>query len=86
MVKGEGIEVTASQLAPAEPVYTDADERFIHFQGENLPRGTVINIHLSHLSEGGGAFFTILWVIIAVVIMGVAVYLLRRSKGEKPVE
>ena len=86
MVGGEGIEVAVSQLAPAEPVFTATNERFIHFQGENLSRGTVLNVHLSNLSEGGGVLFTILWVIIAVVIIGMAVYLLRRRRRKKTSE
>jgi hypothetical protein len=80
MVGGEGIEVAVSQLAPAEPVFTATDERFIHFRGENLARGTIINVHLSNLSDGGGTFLVILWVIIAVVIIGLAVYLLNRRR------
>lgn len=82
MVGGEGIEVAVSQLAPAEPVFTATNERFIHFRGESLLRGTVINIHLSNLSEGGGVFLTVIWVIIAIVIVGMAVYLLKRRKRE----
>ena len=83
MVGGEGIEVTVTQLAPAEPVSTDTGEYFIHFRGENLPRGTVINIRLSNLSGGGGLHFVILWVIVAVVIVGIAVYLLKKGRSEK---
>jgi hypothetical protein len=80
MVGGEGVEVSAVQLAPAEPVVTDTGERFIHFRGENLPRGTTIDFRLSNLSEGG-LFFTVFWVIIAVVIVGVAVYLMKKRKS-----
>jgi len=82
MVGGEGVEVAVSQLAPAEPVFTDTGERFIHFQGENLLRGTVLDVHISGLSEGGGMFFAVLWVIIAIVIIGIAIYLLKRRKRE----
>jgi len=82
MVGGEDIEVAVSQLAPAEPVFTATNERFIHFQGKNLPRGTVVNLHLSNLSEGGGLHFVILWVIIAVVIAGIAFYLVKRRGRE----
>ena len=86
MVGGEGIEVTVTQLAPAEPVFTGTGERFIHFRGENLPRSTVINIYLSNLSGSGSVFFVILWVIIAVVIVGIAVYLLKKGRRKKPNE
>ncbi len=80
MVGGEDIEVTVTQLAPAEPVVTDTGERFIHFQGANLPRGTTIDFHLSNLSGDGNIFFVILWIIIAVVIAGAAVYLVRKRR------
>jgi len=79
---GEGVEVTVTQLAPAEPVFTSTGERFIHFQGENILRGTVINISLSNLSEGGGVFFTILWVIIALLVAGMSVYLVKRRRSQ----
>jgi len=79
MVGGEGVEVTVTHLAPAEPVFTGTNERFIHFQGENLPRGTVVDVRLSNLS-GGGLFFVIRWVIIAVAIVGIAAYLVKRGK------
>ena len=82
MVGGEGVEVTVTQLAPAEPVFTGTGERFIHFRGENILRGTVINISLSNLSEGGGVLFTILWVIIALLVAGMAVYLMKRRRSQ----
>ena len=82
MVGGKNIEVATSQLAPTEPVFTDTGERFIHFQGKNLPRGTVINLRLADLSERGSLSSVILWVIIAVVIAGIAVYLVKRRKSE----
>jgi hypothetical protein len=81
MLGGEGIEVAVTQLAPAEPVITDTGERFIHFQGENIPRGTTINLYLSDLSQDGGLFFVILWVIVAVIIAGIAVYLVKRRSA-----
>jgi len=83
MVGGEEIEVAVTQLAPAEPVFTATSERFIHFHGENLPRATVINVRLSSLSGDSNPVFTVLWVIIAAVVIGIAVYLLRRGRREK---
>jgi len=83
MIGGEGVEVAVTQLAPAEPVFTATSERFIHFHGENIPRATVIDLRISSLSGGGRPFFIILWVIIAVVIIGMAVYLLKRGRREK---
>ena len=82
MVGGEGVEVTVTQLAPAEPVFTGTGERFIHFRGENILRGTVINISLSNLSEGGGVLFTILWVIIALLVAGMAVCLVKKRRSQ----
>ncbi|MFC1949357.1 carboxypeptidase-like regulatory domain-containing protein [Chloroflexota bacterium] len=83
MVGGEGIEVSVSRLAPSEPVFTEADERFIHFRGENYASGTVIELSLSGLSGGGVPYFIAIWVIIAMVIAGTAIYLIRRNKVGK---
>jgi len=82
MIGGRDIEVTVTQLAPAEPVITDTGERFIHFRGGNLPRDTVVNLRLSNLSGDGCVSLIILWSIIAVVIAGIAVYLAKRRKSE----
>lgn len=80
MVAGEDIEVSVSQLAPADPVVTDTGERFIHFHGENFPRNTVINLGLSNLSGGSGFPLYILWIIIAVVVAGIVVYVVTRKR------
>jgi len=80
MIAGEDIEVAVTQLAPAEPVVTDTGERFIHFRGENLPRGTVVNLHLSNVSGSSVPYSVILYVIIGVVIAGIAVYLMKRMR------
>ena len=83
MVAGEDIEVTVKQLAPADPVITDTGERFIHFRGENLPRDTVIDFHLSLMSGTSNVFFIVLWVIIGVAVVGTAVYIvMKRAKRE----
>jgi hypothetical protein len=78
MVAGEDIEVAVTQLAPAEPVVTDSGERFIHFRGENLARGLVLDLLISDVSKGHGMSTVILWVVMAVVIVGIAVYWLRK--------
>lgn len=80
MVAGEDIEAAVTQLAPAEPVVTDTGERFIHFQGKNLPRNTTINLRLSNLSGGSGSPWLILWVIIGVVVAGTGLYLISRRR------
>ena len=80
MVAGEDIEAAVTRLAPGEPVVTDTGERFIHFQGENLPRNTIINLRLSNLSGGSDSLLIVLLVIIAVVIIGLAVYIMIRRK------
>ena len=82
MVEGNDIEVASTQLAPAEPVDTSTGERFIHFQTENLPRGAVVDLSFSDLSKGNGLPYVILWAIVAVVIIGIAAYLMKRTKGE----
>jgi len=42
--------------------------------------GTVINLRLAYLSERGGLSPVILWVIIAVVNVGITVYLVKRRR------
>lgn len=82
MVGGEGIEVTVTHLAPAEPVITETGERFIHYQGENLPRGTVIECRLLDVAGDSSLPFVVVAVIAAVVIISIAVYLMKRGKRE----
>jgi len=83
MVGGEDIEVSVSQLAPADPVYSEDGERFIHYQGTNLSRGIVVELNLHSLSRNSTALIIIICVIIAIVLSGIVVYLLRRSKVSK---
>lgn len=74
MVAGEDIEVVVSELAPAEPITTDSDTRYIHFHGENLARGTMINLNLSGLAAGSSFPFVVLWVILAIAVIAIVVY------------
>ncbi len=84
MVSGEDIEVATAQLAPAGPIFTDTGKQYIRFWGEDIPRGTVINLLISNLpGGGGGVFFIILGVVIAVVIVGIAVFMLRKKRRQK---
>ena len=80
IVEGDDIEVAVAQLAPAEPVITDTGERFIHFWGGGLPRSTVLNLHFYDTSRSSSLPMVILWVIIAVVIIGMAFYLLKKRR------
>jgi hypothetical protein len=80
MIGGEDVEVVVNQLAPAEPVVTETGERFIHFWGENIPRDTVITLRITSMSGGSGLFFIILWIVITLVIIGMAIYLVRRKR------
>jgi hypothetical protein len=83
LVFGEGIEVTMGQLAPADPVVTDTGERYIHFHGENISRNTVLSLDIANLSGGKGFPLYVLWIIIGVVVTGLAVYVAirRGTKG-----
>ncbi len=82
MVRGEGIEVSVSQLAPAEPVVTDDGERFIHFHGENFPRNTVIDLGITRLLGESGFPLYIIWIIIAAAVAGIAVFVaIRKRRG-----
>jgi len=80
MIAGEDIEAAVAQLAPAKPVITDTGQRFIHFQGKNLPRNTMIDLHLTNLSRGRDFPIVILWIIIAIVVASTTVYLIRRKR------
>ena len=87
MVAGEDIEITVNQLAPADPVVADTGERFIHYRGENLPRDTVVDIHLYYLSGTSNMLFTVFWVIIGMAVVGTAVYIvMKRAKRENTSE
>jgi hypothetical protein len=87
MISGEDIEIAVTQLAPADPVVTDTGERFIHFQGRNLPRDTMINLRLSSLSGGSGFPLIIPLVVLTAVIIGLVVYIMisrkRRAGGSE---
>jgi hypothetical protein len=80
MIGGEDIEAAVTQLAPAEPVVSDTGISYLHFQGENLPHNTVVNLRLADLSQSDGFPLYILWIIIAIVVVGVVLYLIRRGK------
>jgi hypothetical protein len=83
MLGGEVFEVSVSDLTPVEPVYTEDGERYIHYQAENLTRGTVLEISLNSLSGNRFVPVVVVCVIIAVLISGGVVYLLRRRKVGK---
>lgn len=80
MIAGENIEVSLNELAPADPVVNDAGERFIHFQGKDLPRDTVVNIRLSGSTLNAGSRLWIVWVVAGAVVIGIAGYLISRKK------
>jgi hypothetical protein len=81
LVAGEGIEVATDELAPAEPLITDAGERFLHFWGDNLPRDTVIHLSFSQLPTDSGMSLVFFWVVVVVVIAGIITYLAKRRRG-----
>ena len=69
-----------SQLAPLEPVVTDDGERYLYFRGNDLSRDEVIKVRLSNLSSSGGFPLYVLWIIIAVVVAGMVVYVIRKTR------
>ena len=75
MVAGEDIEVTSSQLKPAEPVEAETGEHFIRFAGEFLPRGSTIDVRLFKGARAGGAASVVPWIIGAVIVIGIFAYL-----------
>jgi hypothetical protein len=83
MVGGGVFEVASGQLAPAEPVVTEEGARYIHFRGENLPQGGTVTIYLTDTSRGGGFPLYVIWIILALIIVGLGAYLLwRRGRGK----
>ena len=80
MVAGENIEVAVGKLAPIEPVVSNTGERYLYFQGQNLSHSDVINVRLSNLSGSGDFPLYIIWITPAVVIAGIAVYMIRRRR------
>ncbi len=83
LVSGEDIEVATAELTPGGPIYTDTGERYIRFWGEDIPRGTVINILISNLPGGGVVLFIIIGVVIVVIIAGIAVFMFRKKRRQK---
>ena len=81
MVQGKDVEVNSDQLTLAEPIGTDTGEWFIHLKAENIPRGVTLNIHLSRLSGGVDSASLVLWIIIAVLILGIIVYVFKRKRA-----
>lgn len=77
MVQGEGIEVASAVLLPAEPVETDTGQRFIHFRGENLNRGEIVDVRLSIPSAGIDFVPVIITVVVIALILALAIYYLR---------
>ena len=80
MVQSDDIEVSVSQLAPAEPIVTDTGERYIYFQGKNFSRNDVINVRLFSISMGNVFPWYVLGIIAAVAIAGMAVYMVVRKR------
>lgn len=81
MVQGKDVEVNSDQLTLAEPIGTDTGEWFIHLKAENIPRGVTLNIHLSRLSGGVDSASLVLWIIVAVLILGIIVYVFKRKRA-----
>ena len=80
MIGGEDIEAAVTQLAPAELVISEAGISYLHFQGENLPSNTTIDLKLTDLSRSGGFPFYVIGIIIAVAAAGIVFYLVRSRK------
>jgi hypothetical protein len=81
MVKSEGVEITTGQLTPAEPVETDAGDTYIRFVGQTIPRESVIEIHLLRLSNDTPLIPIAVIIGIAIIIIAVLVYFVKRKKS-----
>ena len=82
MVTGEDTEVSSARLVPADPVETDDGQHYVHFTGEYLDRGDAIDIRLASSSGGSGMLAIVLWIVGAVVVLCMLVYLVRRSRAQ----
>jgi 5-hydroxyisourate hydrolase-like protein (transthyretin family) len=87
MVLGEDIEVAvADLLAPADPVYSETGERFIHFEGTSINRGAVIEVIITNLNTVS-SFPLFAWIVVGVGAAGAIIYvaskLLRRKTNER---
>ena len=82
MVTGEDTEVSSARLTPADPVETDDGQHYVHFTGEYLDRGDAIDIRLARSSGGSGMLAIVLWIVGAVVVLCMLVYLVRRSRAQ----
>ena len=82
MVTGEDTEVSSARLVPADPVETDDGQHYVHFTGEYLDRGDAIDIRLARSSGGSGMLAIVLWIVGAVVVLCMLVYLVRRSRAQ----
>ncbi len=80
MVAGGDIEVTVSQLAPVDPVIAESGEQYICFQGQGFSPGEAVNVRLSGYSGSGDYPPYIQWVLIAVAVVAIAVYMIRRTR------
>ena len=84
MVQGEDIEVASTRLSPADPIVMETGEQYIHFTGDSLNRGDIVDIRLSSLSGDTNSILIILGVIAAVVIIGLGTYFLIRKRAKAP--
>jgi hypothetical protein len=78
LVSGEGLEVSAGGLAPAEPVTAEDGTRYIHYQGEALARGTGLAVYILSTRGIENWLFPILAGIGVLVIAGTAYFLIRK--------
>jgi hypothetical protein len=83
MAAGEDIEVTVSRLAPADPVFAETGERFIHFVGSDITRGGIIEVTISGLSTGLSIPLLVLIIVAAVVAGGAIGFFSIRKVGKK---
>lgn len=80
LISGENVKVSTGQLTPAEPVIADTGERFIHFRGWDIPRGTIINLELTGLSGDSTLSLWLLGIVAGVMVAGIIIFLIIRRK------
>ncbi|MFC1926389.1 carboxypeptidase-like regulatory domain-containing protein [Chloroflexota bacterium] len=81
LVEGEDVEVSSTQLLPAEPIVTSEEKSYLHLTGGNLPRGATLDVQFSSLNKGGISIYIIILIIVAAIALGIIIYAGIREKS-----
>jgi 5-hydroxyisourate hydrolase-like protein (transthyretin family) len=82
MVTGEGIEVMVDRMAPADPVFAETGERFIHFEGTDLQRNSLFHVTITGPATSP-SIPVFVWIIVAVFVASVITFVIIKRVGNK---